>query len=59
MFASTTAAYRQRDAARPLFAATFFLSATLLFLVQPMAGKAVLPGFGGGAAVWTTVMLFF
>src|SRR3712207_2189607 len=59
MSASLSAASRQRDLAWPLFATTVFLSATLLFLIQPMAGKAVLPGFGGGAAVWTTVMLFF
>jgi hypothetical protein len=35
------------------------LSAWLLFQVQPMAGKRILPWFGGGPAVWTTAMLFF
>lgn len=46
--------------ARPaLFAATVATSAALLFAVQPMLGKALLPPFGGGAAVWTAVMLFF
>ena len=36
-----------------------FLGAFLLFAVQPMAGKRVLPPFGGGPAVWTTCMLLF
>src|SRR5258708_28820685 len=36
-----------------------FLGAFLLFLVQPMAGKRVLPRFGGGPNVWTACMLFF
>lgn len=34
-------------------------SAFLLFLVQPLAGKAVLPWFGGSAAVWSAAMLLF
>ena len=38
---------------------TIFLSAFLLFQVQPMIGKMILPWFGGSAAVWTTCMLFF
>ncbi|MBX9700254.1 MAG: hypothetical protein K2X74_12510, partial [Acetobacteraceae bacterium] len=59
MSTNLTAASRAAPAALPLFAATVFLSAALLFLVQPMTGKALLPGFGGGATVWTTVMLFF
>jgi hypothetical protein len=46
-------------AAAPVFAATVAVSAALLFAVQPMLGKALLPPFGGGAAVWTAVMLFF
>jgi len=41
------------------FAATVFLSAFLLFQVQPLIGKYILPWFGGGPAVWTTCMLFF
>lgn len=36
-----------------------FLSAFLLFLVQPLIGKLILPWFGGSASVWTTCMLFF
>ncbi len=42
-----------------LFAATAFLSALLLFLVQPMIAREMLPWFGGAAGVWTTSMLFF
>ncbi|MCX6624205.1 MAG: fused MFS/spermidine synthase [Acidobacteria bacterium] len=42
-----------------LFASTIFTSAFLLFLVQPMIAKKILPWFGGSAAVWTTCMLFF
>jgi len=42
-----------------LFAATIFLSAFLLFAVQPLIAKLILPWFGGSAAVWTTCMLFF
>ena len=38
---------------------TIFLSAFLLFQVQPMMGRYVLPWFGGGPAVWTNCMLFF
>ncbi|MCC7084529.1 MAG: hypothetical protein IT427_05940 [Pirellulales bacterium] len=41
------------------FAVTIFVSAFLLFQVQPLIGKYILPWFGGGAAVWTTCMLFF
>jgi hypothetical protein len=42
-----------------LFALTIFVSAFLLFQVQPMVGKFILPWFGGSPAVWTTAMLFF
>jgi hypothetical protein len=42
-----------------LFACTMFVSATLLFLVQPMAGKLLLPKLGGTPAVWNTCMVFF
>ena len=41
------------------FAATIFLSSFLLFLVQPLVARLILPWFGGGASVWTTCMLFF
>ncbi len=42
-----------------IFAVSIFLSAFLLFQIQPMIGKFILPWFGGTPAVWTTVMLFF
>jgi hypothetical protein len=41
------------------FALTIFVSAFLLFQVQPLISKFILPWFGGGPAVWTTCMLFF
>lgn len=41
------------------FALTLFCSALLLFVVQPMVGKMILPALGGTPAVWTTCMLFF
>lgn len=43
----------------PAAALAVALSAFLLFLVQPLAGKAVLPWFGGSAAVWSAAMLLF
>ena len=42
-----------------LYAATVFVSAFLLFLVQPVMAKQILPWFGGSAAVWTTCLVFF
>src|SRR5262245_56175439 len=42
-----------------IFALTIFLSAFLLFEVQPLLSKFVLPWFGGTPAVWTTCMVFF
>ncbi|HSV13606.1 MAG TPA: hypothetical protein VLI90_05060, partial [Tepidisphaeraceae bacterium] len=41
------------------YAITIFLGAFLLFQVQPLIGKYILPWFGGATAVWTTCMLFF
>lgn len=38
---------------------TVFISAFLLFLVQPMIAKVLLPYYGGGASVWTACMVFF
>src|SRR5207302_2287708 len=51
-----------REISLPLllvFAFTLFTSATLLFLVQPMIGKTLLPMLGGTPAVWNTCMVFF
>ncbi len=41
------------------FAISIFLSAFLLFLVQPLIARVILPWFGGSAAVWTTCLMFF
>ncbi len=41
------------------FALTIFTGAFLLFQVQPLVGKYILPWFGGSPGVWTTCMLFF
>ena len=42
-----------------LFTSAIFTSATLLFVVQPMVGKILLPKLGGAPAVWNTCMVFF
>ena len=42
-----------------VYALVTFLGALLLFQVQPLMGKLILPWYGGGPAVWTTCMLFF
>ena len=42
-----------------LFAATIFLSALLLFWIQLVMAKMLLPRLGGTPAVWNTCMLFF
>ena len=42
-----------------LFAITLFVSALLLFLVQPMIAKMILPYLGGSPAVWNTCQVFF
>lgn len=41
------------------YALTIFTGAFLLFQVQPLIGKYILPWFGGGPGVWTTCLLFF
>jgi hypothetical protein len=42
-----------------LYAVAIFLSAFLLFQVQPLIAKIILPWFGGSAAVWSAAMVFF
>ncbi|MDO8804408.1 MAG: fused MFS/spermidine synthase [Elusimicrobiota bacterium] len=42
-----------------LFSLTVFFSALLLFLVQPVIAKVLLPWFGGGASVWAVCLVFF
>jgi len=41
------------------YAASVFLSAFLLFQIQPLIAKMILPWFGGSSSVWSTCMLFF
>ena len=43
----------------PLFAITVFLSAFLLFQIQPIVAKMILPWFGGSSSVWSVCMVFF
>jgi spermidine synthase len=43
----------------PLFATTLFLSAFLMFLVEPMIARILLPSLGGSPAVWNTCLVFF
>src|SRR5437867_5705906 len=45
--------------ALPIFTITIFVSAFLLFLVQPLIGKLILPKLGGTPQVWNTCMVFF
>ncbi len=56
---SKGAARRRSPLSMPAFALTIFAGAFLLFQVQPLIGKYILPWFGGGPGVWTTCMLFF
>jgi hypothetical protein len=46
-------------ALRPLFTATILIGSFLLFLIQPLFGRLVLPVLGGAPNVWTTAMLFY
>lgn len=45
--------------AKSIHAVAIFLGAFLLFQIQPLMGKFLLPWFGGGPGVWTTCLLFF
>src|SRR2546427_9732438 len=58
-----TAVATRRDPGRTLLLATFtaaiFLSAALLFMVQPLFTKMVLPRLGGAASVWSCAIVFF
>ena len=44
---------------RLMYGATVFASAFLLFAVEPMAAKRLLPVLGGSSAVWVTCLVFF
>ena len=48
-----------QNPARFFFAAAIFLGSFLLFLVEPIAAKQLLPALGGSAAVWITCLVFF
>ena len=48
-----------QPASSHLFRLTMFLGSFLLFLIQPIIAKMILPWFGGSAAVWTACMMFF
>src|SRR5262249_39043819 len=50
---------RYRGLLLPSFGAAIFLSAALLFAVQPMFTKMVLPRLGGSPSVWSVAMVFF
>lgn len=54
-----TAAGRGKATLPVLFTVTIFTSALLLFFVQPLFTRMILPQIGGAPAVWTTAMLFF
>ncbi len=57
--ALTAASPLRTSAAAIIFTITIFVSASLLFFVQPLYTKLAVPQIGGAAAVWTTAMLFF
>jgi spermidine synthase len=52
-------AAQSRAALLPTFIAAIFLSAALLFLIEPMFTKMVLPRLGGSPSVWSVAMVFF
>lgn len=54
-----TAAEADRGATVFAFAAAILLGASLLFLVQPIVGKIILPWFGGSSGVWIVCLMFF
>src|SRR5260370_36261965 len=59
---TATPAQPARNSARGhaiLFSLTVFLGAFLLFLIEPLFAKLILPWFGGSAAVWSSYLCFF
>ncbi|MEE8296955.1 MAG: hypothetical protein V3R26_03900, partial [Hyphomicrobium sp.] len=52
-------AFAQGNTALGLFTATTFLSAFLLFAIQPLFAKMVLPVLGGSPSVWAVALCFF
>ena len=59
MTSQASAALRQTRAPVSLFVLTVFVSAALVFLVEPMVAKLVLPRLGGSPSVWNTSLAFF
>ena len=57
--ARVRASDRTRSAVLPLFTMTIFLGAVLVFGVQPIVAKQLLPQFGGSPAVWSATSVFF
>src|SRR4029079_2652669 len=55
----TSADTRTRRLPGSVFALAIFLSSSLLFLTEPIAGKRILPLLGGSAAGWTAWLVFF
>src|SRR6201984_2342956 len=55
----TRGASSARTALLATFIAAIFVSATLLFVVQPMFTKMVLPRFGGAPSVWSVAIVYF
>jgi hypothetical protein len=56
---SAPALFKARLALPILFALTLFISASLLFCIEPMIAKMILPVLGGSPSVWSTCMVFF
>src|SRR5262245_64574781 len=56
---ATAAAQRGRFPLLATFTVAIFVSAALLFVVQPMFAKMVLPRFGGAPSVWSVAIVFF
>ena len=42
-----------------IYASTILIGSLLLFLIEPMIARTILPWFGGGPSVWSTCILFF
>jgi hypothetical protein len=57
--AQTASAATSQNRTRLLFTLTVFVSALLLFLIQPLFGRKVLPLLGGAPGVWNTAMVFY
>ncbi len=52
-------AFALRRSPVPVYAATLFVGALLLFWIEPLVAKLMLPLLGGASAVWNTAMMFF